>query len=171
MPPRSCFQRFFCKTSLSRSTCISLFDARFFLQVIEDVRSLHHDARLLLAGNLLRRVDEYLSQATDRDRKEIKAAVKLLEGKNKGNFDDLRRRAAECISTLRDWHSVRVNSFRNVTKSSHTYAYTAPYLCGPTVQLVVGVENLCRHSSNQCSATSIFRWGVFAAPSRVGYFR
>lgn len=72
------------------------------------MRSHQQDARLLLASKLLERVDDYLSKAADHDRRENKAAVKLLEGELKDYFDELRQRAAECISTLNDWHSVSV---------------------------------------------------------------
>lgn len=76
--------------------------------MIEQIRSYQQDARLLLAGKLLERVDEYVSKAVERDQKESKEAVKLLEKELKASFDELRQRAAECIATLNDWHSVSV---------------------------------------------------------------
>lgn len=62
---------------------------------------------MVKAGHLLKKVDEYLASGADKDRKEVKATMDLLAGQIKGPMDQLRQRAAECVTTLRDWHSVR----------------------------------------------------------------
>lgn len=76
------------------------------VQVIEQVRAQQEDARILLAGKLLKRVDDYLLDTREYGRKERKIAVAMLEGELKDSIDELRKRAAECASTLTDWHSV-----------------------------------------------------------------
>lgn len=87
---------------------IALFVFAISPQIIEEARSLQSDARLVLAGHLLKKVDDYLAMGLGRERKEIKAAVSLLEGELRDSFDELRQRAAECVATLQEWHSVSI---------------------------------------------------------------
>lgn len=75
-------------------------------KVIDEIRKLQQDARLVLAGDLLKKVDEYLTTNVDYERKEVKTAVYLLEGELKDSMEELRQRAAECVATLREWHAV-----------------------------------------------------------------
>lgn len=70
---------------------------------------LHEQARLIIAGEYLKAVDQYLAKGEQHERKEVKAALALLGGELKSSFDELRQRAAECRGTLDDWHSVRGN--------------------------------------------------------------
>lgn len=76
-------------------------------KLIEDVRQYHEQARLIVAGRLLASIDQYLATGQHAGRAEVKAAQALLGGELKASFDELRHRAAECSSTLDDWHSVR----------------------------------------------------------------
>lgn len=75
-------------------------------QVIAEVQAYHEQARLIVAGRLLAAVDRYLESGHHAGRAEVKAALALLRGELKPTFDELRQRAAECASTLDDWHSV-----------------------------------------------------------------
>lgn len=80
-------------------------------QVVAEVQLYHEQARLVVAGNLLAGVDRYLESGQHAGRAEVKEALALLGGELKASFDELRHRAAECSSTLDDWHSV---SARNI---------------------------------------------------------
>lgn len=86
-------------------------------QRVEEIKKLHEQARLIIAGQLLEAVDQYLATGEHHGRKEVKAAVTLLEGELKAPFIELRHRAAECRGALDDWHSVRDSnlSLRNST--------------------------------------------------------
>lgn len=75
-------------------------------QTIAEVQLYHEQARLVVAGRLLAVVDQYLASGQHTGRAEVKEALALLGGELKASFDQLRRRAAECSSTLEDWHSV-----------------------------------------------------------------
>lgn len=75
--------------------------------MIERVKVLQDQARLVVAGDLLQEVDKFLAKGEHRERKEVKAAFRLLEGELKAPFDELRYRSAECSATLEDWHAVR----------------------------------------------------------------
>lgn len=77
------------------------------VKIIEEVKLLHEQARLLVAGDFLRAIDQYLAKGEHHERKEVKKAVALLSGELKTSFDELRRRAGECRETLTDWDAVR----------------------------------------------------------------
>lgn len=75
-------------------------------QIIAEVQQYHEQARLVVAGRLLAVVDRYLASGQHKAKTEVKTALALLGGELKASFDQLRHRAAECSSTLEDWHSV-----------------------------------------------------------------
>lgn len=83
-------------------------------QVIAEVRLYHEQARLIVAGRLLAAVDRYLESGQNAGRAEVKAARALVGGELKSSFDELRQRAAECASTLDDWHSVSAVNVTNI---------------------------------------------------------
>lgn len=86
-------------------------------KVIEEIRSLQREARLLLAGRLLSEVDKFLASGVEAHRKEVKAAVYLLSDTFQDSMSELRRRASECSSTLREWHSVRTSRMTTDAKN------------------------------------------------------
>lgn len=75
-------------------------------QIVAEIRLLREQARLIVAGQLLARVDQFLATGQQHERKEVKAAVALLGGELKATFDEVRQRAEECRGALDDWHSV-----------------------------------------------------------------
>eukprot|EP00903_Cladosiphon_okamuranus_P008725 g8357.t1 len=75
------------------------------LEVIAEVQLYHEQARLIVAGRLLAGVDRYLESGQHAGTAEVKTALALLGGELKASFDELRHRAAECSSTLDDWHA------------------------------------------------------------------
>lgn len=89
------------------------------------MRVLQEQARLVVAGKLLQEVEKYLEKGEHRERKAVKAAVRLLEKELKAPFDELRFRAAECSATLEDWHAVR----QAESGSSATCTRTSMFCC------------------------------------------
>lgn len=75
-------------------------------QIVAEIRLLREQARLIVAGELLERVDQFLSKGGQQERKEVKEARALLGGELKADFDQVRQRATECRGALDDWHSV-----------------------------------------------------------------
>eukprot|EP00752_Nemacystus_decipiens_P006518 g5870.t1 len=87
------------------SISVPIVSFKNVLEVIAEVQAYHEEARLVVAGRLLAAVDRYLESGQHAGRAEVKAAVALLGGDLKASFDELRQRAAECASTLDDWHA------------------------------------------------------------------
>lgn len=74
-------------------------------QIVAEIRLLREQARLIVAGELLARVDQFLAKGGQQERK-VREARALLGGELKDDFDQVRQRAAECRGALEDWHSV-----------------------------------------------------------------
>ena len=94
----------FCFTVEGQS--YALLHGCVFEQIIAEIRLLRDQARLIVAGQLLARVDRFLATGRQHERKEVKAAVALLGGELKTIFHEVRQRAEECRGALDDWHSV-----------------------------------------------------------------
>ena len=78
-------------------------------QVIAEVRILHRAVRFLAAWDKLYAVDNFLASGQHSGRKEVTTALALLNGSLKPEFEELRRRAAQCRETLNEWESVRTS--------------------------------------------------------------